>query len=157
MKPGTIVLPLASMRCAPAGMVVEFAGPTAVTRPPLTTSVPRSIGARPVPSMMRALVNATVPPPAGACASDGGEARVASASSVPTASADMRRVVRFIGNLPAGRTAPPCRGYRAALYGPPHRYLIRRRLARLRREQLREVAPRNRLAVDRHERLHVES
>ena len=104
MKPGTSVLPDASMRCAPAGIAVD-AGPTAVTWPLLMTSVPRSIGARPVPSMMRALVKATVP--CGACASDGGEASVAIASAVPATSATTWKVVRIMRGLPAGREAPP--------------------------------------------------
>src|SRR5262245_6580615 len=158
MKPGTIVLPLASIRCAPVGMLVDAAGPTAVIRPPETTSVPRSIGARPVPSIIRALVKATVAPAVGACASEGGNASVASASSVPAPSAKMRREERIIGRLPAAREAPP---YTAGCKTPPYTdnfpdifmrvwggasrpatpvdLLRAGRLARLRREQLREV------------------
>src|SRR6187200_968427 len=90
MKPGTIVLPLASIRCAPAGMVVDAAGPTAVIRPPDTTSVPRSIGARPVPSMILALVNAIVP----FWADGGGGASVATARMAPTTAARTRIRVR---------------------------------------------------------------
>jgi hypothetical protein len=91
MKPGTIVLPLASMRCAPAGIAVD-AGPTAAMRPLLMTSVPRSIGARPVPSMMRALVRATAAPAAGVCASVGGETSVARARAAPTTRTQVLRM-----------------------------------------------------------------
>src|SRR5215468_8897086 len=96
MKPGTMVLPDASMRCAPAGMETDAEGPTATTRPPATTRVPLSIAARPVPSMILAFVNATAPPVGTCWADDGGDASVTKASSVPAMSAESLRVVRIM-------------------------------------------------------------
>jgi hypothetical protein len=60
------VLPARLTTVAPAGAFTP--APTFVMRPLVTTIVPFSIGARPVPSTMRAPVKAIVPV-AGTCAS----------------------------------------------------------------------------------------
>src|SRR5262249_12911553 len=83
-------------RCAPAGIETDAEGPRATTRPPATTRVPLSIGARPVPSMILAFVNATAPPVGTCWADDGGDASVTNASSVPVMSAESLRVVRIM-------------------------------------------------------------
>ena len=57
------VLPASGTRSAPAGTVTRAAGPTATMRPSRTTIVALSIGARSVPSITRAPVNAFVARP----------------------------------------------------------------------------------------------
>src|SRR5579864_7445497 len=51
MKPGTTNLPVPSIVCAPVGTRVVSRGPTADTRPALTTMTALGTGARPLPSM----------------------------------------------------------------------------------------------------------
>ena len=65
-----MVFPAALIWVVPAGTVTEAEGPTAVMRPLVTTIVPCSMGALPVPWIIRAPVNATLPLP-GVCASEG--------------------------------------------------------------------------------------
>src|SRR5262245_56913303 len=62
MRPGITVLPVRATRVAPAGTLTLAAGPTAMMRPSRTTIVALSIGARSVPSITRAPVNAFTPP-----------------------------------------------------------------------------------------------
>ena len=58
---GITVLPTRLIRVAPAGGRTEPARPTAVIRPSTTTSTPFSMAGLPVPLMMRAPSNTTVP------------------------------------------------------------------------------------------------
>ena len=60
-RPGSAVFPLESIRRLPPGMDTCAASPTATIFDPDMTMVPRSIGAPPLPSMIRTLVIAMDP------------------------------------------------------------------------------------------------
>src|SRR5258705_228227 len=65
-RPGITCLPASETRSAPAGTVTLAAGPAETMRPPRTRIVALSTGARSVPSIRRAPVQAFTPP--GDCA-----------------------------------------------------------------------------------------
>src|SRR5688572_23507495 len=89
MNPGTIVLPDTSTRTVSAAGLTDVAPLTASMRPFRMTTVARSRGARPVPSITRAPDSTTVPP-VGACAS--GDIRHNAANSTVVRRTPARRV-----------------------------------------------------------------
>src|SRR2546422_10630933 len=97
MRPGMTVLPASDTRSTPAGTVTRAAGPTAEIRPSRTRMVAFSIGARSVPSMTRAPVNALTAP--GACARRAGTVDTV-ARDVTRAAAESARVRgRFMATI----------------------------------------------------------
>src|SRR5688572_8194924 len=100
--PGITVFPARSTLVAPAGIWIE--APAAVMRPLLMTTVPRSIGGRPVPSMMRTPVSAVTAAP---CAADRSDARLPvstrAARRPTTICVEARNVIRM---LPSCRRIP---------------------------------------------------
>src|ERR1700737_4140254 len=91
-------LPGRAIRVAPAGTFTAAEAPTATMRPLLTTSVARSRGALPVPSVTRAPVSATVPG-AGACANGRLDDNVARTTSMANDTAAGRVGIRIMSNL----------------------------------------------------------
>src|SRR5687768_11218873 len=145
--PGITVLPVRSRLVAPAGIWTE--APAAVMRPLLMMTVPRSIGGRPVPSMMRTPVSAVTAVPCAACAARCSDARlpVSTRTARPPATTcvEVRNVIRM----------PPT-AERATRVGANFWFSVRRRLRA--GDELRELGPRERAAaVDRRNRLHVET
>src|SRR5262245_63196394 len=90
------VFPVSETRSAPDGTLTLDDGPTARMRPPRTTMVALSIGARSVPSITRAPVNALTPP--GDCAGTVTLVRDAAIAIAAATDENAARRCSFMGN-----------------------------------------------------------
>ena len=144
MKPGTIVLPVASMRCAPAGMVVEFAGPdgdhAAAADHERAALDRRAPGAVDDARVGERAMAAPSPAPARATAGTPASRRRA---ACPATGAVMRmrlRIMEISCQVAVGRGSWSVRLDRKVGPSPP---TVRLLSGGLRREQFGEVAPRH--------------